>query len=289
MKYQIVLALMTAMAVDHVLAAEYKFFDSDVYKQSVAFDAPIIDPFETRELLLELNQILPENEAHIEYQIDKMSDEETERFEAIDAFESDLRWLIRLTYSTNEENCRDAQFSQMNSPNRRTNSLSSPAGNKPYGPNIQTYIKHYKLAAIEYCESLLKKGVSDTPSLNYLTSFIKTLVPDGVNSIEDYSTSLKTSNLTEKMREFLNSRDKKEFREKFESMKNCCQKVSGQAEFRGFVLESLKDQQVASEVMANKELINLGMINEACSKIQQEIDRSIAKSGFRGKIRSLIH
>lgn len=288
MDYRIILALMTALAVDHV-SANYEFFDSDVYKKSVAFNAPVIDPVETRKLLLELNKILPQNEKLTEQQIYMMYNKDSDKYYKIERFNRDLNDLIQLTDIRDKDNCREKHFFLLDSPNFGTNSLSSPAGNKHYGPNIQAYIKHYKLAAIEHCESLLKKGISDASSLDHLTSFIKTLVPNGVNSIEDYSTSSNIKTLTEKMGEFVKSDNKKEFIEKFEAMKNSCKNLSGKAEYRGFVLESLKDQQVAYEVMANKELINLGMINEACTIIQYKIDRSSVKGGFRSKIKNLIH
>lgn len=262
MNYLLIL-LCAASAAQQVLTADLlpgtkELFESPIYQQSVAFDAPVIEPEKTLELLKQLLPILPKNI--------NMSDATKD--------------LIGLANYKNDQLCKDYNFEILaNKFTLEENPLSSPEGNKFYGPNIQAYIKHFKLKSVEYCKDILKESVTKASNMGLIDEIVRSVLKDGPlpKSSDEYSEIYDNmllgvfdylrSSVPDLDKKLTKKNGRKEILAKIQPLKGPCGEILDKAEYRFIVPVALMDKQISDEVSKDEELIKLGARIQICSQL----------------------
>lgn len=130
-------------------------YNNPIYKQSVDYDAPVIDGEKTLELLKQLKDIIPKHDKEMQ---------------------KDLANLIYISEEVDSD-CYNTLL--RNNVNINTNSLSSKEKNKHYGANILAYMDYCGGKAIKYCKNKLELVVN-TEISNSDKAEIEKLISDNV-------------------------------------------------------------------------------------------------------------
>lgn len=261
-----------------------RLYSNPNYEQSVAFDAPVIEPDRTLAALKQLKELIPENKNTFSgfyarsLAESSKTDDKWILNDLYGMMHSDLDSLLDISDYQNAKKCSHDEFKFLNI-DRRGASLSSPERNKSWGPNIIAYIKYYKLKTIDNCEELLSKAIQGNADFDLIRGVIRSIFPNGVGSLAEYQSlndfdvvasrlneyfKSSISNFDEKIRK---SATRKEIQSKFASIKNSCNKIDSQLEDRGFVTIVMEDKLVAEEVFKNKNLMELASGLEICDRV----------------------
>lgn len=312
----VLVALQSLVVANRVPGLEH-LYSSQAYKQSVAFDAPVIEPEKTLQQLRELREMIPENRNVFADYDNQPSELDSDGVEANDKWIAnehygimlaDLESLLELSKYQDAERCSYDEFKFLNI-NRRGASLSSPQQDRGWGPNILAFIKHYKLKTIDYCRNKLVRiiAANDGPLMNFdlIKGVVEAMIPKGISSFEQYQNLfnfkivadgvnryLRSSiaNFDEKLRK---SQTRKEIHNKFELIKKTCDAVESNLGDRGFVATVMEDEQVAADVFKNRDLIELAVGIEVCLRVikSERFDEAIVKInyGYIEKIKDLLN
>lgn len=286
-----------------------QFYDSPEYKQSVAYDALLIEPKRTLQLLARLRKLVPPVEKNFLSATKRnlLSKDDLERNEALSTMSYDLESLVDLAkYSDQDYSCQGKNF--LHSLDDRFNgesSLSSPTRNLPFGPNILAYIKFYKMTTIKHCKALLKESVDDADreSRQLIKEVVKSVEPRGGSDLQRYKSISTIDGIANAINHYLSSTEsnlndslqhgdsRRRVFAKFNAIRQACDRISEGAQFKGFVVAAMKDSQISFDILDDHELIELGMMMEICFEFEDRITEQLVgiKGGVLTRLRALMN
>lgn len=205
--------------------ADEDFYNNPIYKQTVDYDAPVIDGEKTLELLKELKNVVPKDNKMIQDDVEKL-----------------------IFISTQQDEDCEHSLLKVNL-NSQSNSLSSRDGKKRYGENILAYIDYCADKKIKFCKAKLEKSISEKIS-DSDKQIIDELVYVYPNNKRDYYAiedqdvikyilhylERKVDNFDIKMKK---SKTRKEINDEFDKLKEMSDRVLDQIKPRGFISDAI--------------------------------------------------
>lgn len=285
-------------------------YNSDVWKNSVAYDAPVIDPEDTKKLLKELLPLIPkdgedepENGKHHRHSKRKGRDEVKDKvFEIMQRQVNDL-----INYEDLEKkgyNCHSHDFNFMYNPTASTNYLSSPERNKPYGANIMAYLLHGKQNLLKLCAIKVNEKLDlPTNDLKQIEQLARDVFPIGFSGTpyEFVELNDKSEIIIEGIANYLihtvpgvkKGENKKEFTSKFKEMVKICNNFMNNIEHFGFIDVALIKDDMSSFVLEEPSLEKLAYEMKVCKNISgknliEAVESSAGYSNFKGKLKSIV-
>lgn len=312
----LILIAAAALSADQQLILAYvplkgteELYASPIWRQSVAFDAPVIEPAKTLELLKQLDPLIPKSGYICFEKLNQNNDPHSDRNEALLLMHTYLSWLIQLSTEKNSVVCRHDRLINMDwhLKSVKETLLSSPERNKPWGPNIVAYMKQAKLDMVKYCQTLLEQELKGSDFLKDRLKLIEdvsmvVLPMEGVRGMEQYSRLLDDRFIAKGIQGFLRSQftnfdkrlrkdeSRQEIINRFEALREACGHIPFQIESAGFIMSALRDQLVSAEVAQNKQLLKLGAKIHICWRLRNNLNvESIGiKLKKRDKLRNLL-
>lgn len=280
-------------------------YNSDAWKNSVAYDAPVIDPDETLKLLNELLPLVPADKN--DYKPWSPTGKNWDKNAIFGTMQQQLKDLIKMrNLESTKFNCFDKGFGVMYYLTHGTNKLSSPDRDQSFGPNIVAYMLKAKQELLIECAELVNQHNSfelRPNELKQIEQLAKEVFPNGFSGTPEEFKELndKSRIISEGIGNFLThvvpgvqeGKSKKEFKLKFKEMIQFCDTYLKLNANYGFIDEALERDDVASFVLSEPSVQKVAFEFKVCKNISAKnlIEAVLSSAGypnFKGRISSMI-
>lgn len=290
---------------DVIIYDELKeLYNNDIWKRSIAYDAPVIDPNETLKLLKQLASILPKNknvylddeERWREPQIVGSTDEDWHKNEVFGIIDREVKDLIEYS-DINKVNCFADNFKFKYYIEDGSRSSTSPERNIGYGPNIKAYLLKSRLDLLKECTKIVEEfdreelNSNELSSIEQMTNYI---FPNGFSgSPNDFlNINEKSDIIVNGIAEYLKneSHDKNEFKVKFDQLDRYCQRYRANHQKYGFIQYCLNKHELASIMLKDPTMSKLSYQLMACynMSVDKNLKQVLTAAGYRSDIKGIL-
>lgn len=296
------IAFLTIQQIAIVLAIDdeliKQFYESPHWKQSLAFDAPIVSAEETINHLKALWPLLEDNkdnsidinDLYEEVTLKSLQDVDWDKNKKLGMMKDDLIDLIFFKRLVDKNDCYRDNFDYLYVIEDE-NYFGNPEQKLPYGQNIEAYLDYYRVKVLDLCRDEMKTKLNNDKSLKVLDDLVQKVSENGIN-INNFNEMKENGSLMKAISSFLDTDDgskRKSSKDKYLSVTTVCGHGFNDRQPNGFYNIALNKQPLISYIEQDEYLNEWALKFKLCKSFDRDFTFRDFDESNLNKIKNLFH
>lgn len=264
------------------------FFNSLDWKQSLAFDAPVISHEETLKHLKNLVKLLPKDKNEYIRGEDRSAsadepanEDDWDRNDNYGLMRHRLDKLIEFA-NIDQNSCDGVHFQYLYAIDQHENNLAHPDKLMPFGENIEAYLNYHRTKVLGLCRDEMKKSLSNIPSdqLAMVKNLAQKVKGSGIEpALVDHAAN--DGSLANVIGDFIKNESNtikgRNLKHKFSTLVEACTNTFNKMYPRGFYDSALNKPVVSAYIHQDEFLSEWALIINMCKAINGKVKLSDIK------------